>query len=256
MPPAASDDAPAAAPDAAGSDAATAPKDPFDADSEDAFRARVRPHIETLRRAAEQDLDYYVAQGALSEQDLTPEEVVGEALIDAWTQRAARPEGMSAAGWLLACEVRAMRRLVEQHQAYRAAKALSLDERLPPDALAEGYQERRQYGQHDTAFTLEDVTPGTEPVDVEAPLFANRDTFALDPDSRHVVMMHDEFDVPLPEVAAILERAMTDTAKLLEQARAHLRTRKPSAQTADPDLPPPRPTDALADEPTGDAEAS
>jgi RNA polymerase sigma-70 factor (ECF subfamily) len=241
------DDAPADASPADASPAdvdATDAADPLAADSEAAFRARVRPHTEMLLRAAEQDLDYYVAQGALHEQDLTPEEVVGEALIDAWAQRAARPEGMSAAGWLLACEVRAVRRLVDEHQRYRAAKALSLDERLPPDARAEGRQARQQYAQHDTAFTMEDVMPGTEPVDVEAPLFAHRDTFELDPDSRHVVMMHDEFDVPLPEVAATLERAMKDTAKLLEQARAHLRTRKPDAQTADPDLPPPRPTDA------------
>jgi RNA polymerase sigma-70 factor (ECF subfamily) len=249
-------DAPAASADAprppnAGEHAPGAPPAPADADwqdvlagdDEDAFRALVAPHTDTLLRAATLDLDYYTEQGFVHDTDLTPEEVVGETLIYAWTHRDARPEAMSLRGWLLAAETRVVRRLVERLRAYRADKALSLDERLPSDVRGEGEQARQQYDQHDTAFTWEDATPGTDPRDVEAPLFANPDTFGLDPDSRHVVMMHDEFDLPLPEVASMMRRSMQDTAKVLAQARTKLRdathaTAPPEAGRDDVPTPP------------------
>lgn len=59
---------------------------------------------------------------------------------------------------------------------------------------------------------------------MEAPLFTNQDTFEFDPDSRHVAMMHHEFDVPLDEVAAIMNRSVQETAKLLGEAHTTLRT--------------------------------
>lgn len=211
----------------------------------DAFRGLVAPHLDILHRAARHDLDYYNDQGVVHENDLTPEEIVGETLVYAWEHRAQQPHGMSLRGWLLGIQHRVASRLVDGIASYRREKAVSLDETIPPDARGRGEQDRRQYGwKPEMDITWEDVTPGREPHDVEAPLFTNRDTFSLDPDTRHVVMMHHEFDVPLPEVAAIMSRTVEETAALLEQGRATLEQRiesPPSSESPDPPEAPPPP---------------
>lgn len=199
----------------------------LDADDEEAFREAVRPHTDALIAAARHDLDYYADQGFIREGDFTPEEVVGETLIYAWEHRAQRPAQMSLNGWLQGMQYRVLRSLVEEQQQYRENKAISLDEQIPPDERAEGRQERFQYGyQPDAEITWEDVTPGAEPVDIEAPLFTNADTFHLDPDSRHVAMMHDEFEMELSEVASAMRRSVKETAALLSQARTTLHERQ------------------------------
>lgn len=196
----------------------------LDASDEDEFRQAVEPYTDLLLNAARKDLDYYVAEGDLHEQDLTPEDVVGETLIHAWEQRETRPEGMSLRGWLLGTLHHVLRAMIAQNKQYRAEKALSLDEPIPPEVASRGKQTRRQYGnQPDVEITWEDVTPGSAPADLDAPLFTNRDTFHLDPDSRHVVMMHHEFDLPLDEVATMMDRTVEETAKLLGEAHTTLR---------------------------------
>lgn len=215
----------------------------LDRDDEAAFQDLVRPHIENLRRAAQHDLDYYVTQGDLHEHDLTPEEVVGETLIYTWEHRAQRPTDISLLGWLMGTQYRVLRDMVEARRQYRADKAISLDAQIPADAKSQGFQDRRQYGyKPDEVLIWEDVVAGYEPSDIEAPLFTNEDTFHLDPESRHVVMMHDEFDVPLPDIASAMHQAVRDTEALLEQARTSLRERQGEPGEASP--PPPESTPA------------
>ena len=211
----------------------------LDRGDRDAFHDLVTPHTEALTAAARHDLDYYAEQGDLHPDDLTPEEVTGEALLYAWEHRAQRPSQMSLLGWLQGTQYRVLRSLVEVQQQYRADKVISLDAPIPPEEAAEGRQERFQYGYHgsqpDAQITWEDVTPGQRPVDIEAPLFTNADTFTLDPDSRHVVMMHDEFEMNLSEVAFAMSQSVKATAALLEQARTTLHER----QVAEPPTEPP-----------------
>lgn len=200
----------------------------------DAFRAAAEPHMKALITAAGYDLAYYIEQGELHENDFAPEEVAGEALIYAWDHRDRRPDQVSLEGWLLGTQHRLLRGMVRQALTYREDKALSLDEQIPADAKAEGQHARYQYGyQPEAEITWEDVTPGTRPVDINAPLFTNEDTFHLDPDARHAVMMHDEFEMDLSEVAFTMERSVQDTAALLEQARTSLRERQGVAPTDD-----------------------
>lgn len=207
---------------------------------EDRFRSAAEPHLDVLHQAAQDDLDYYVDQGLIHENDFTPEEVVGETLLFAWEHRDRRPEDMSLRGWLLGQQHHITRRMVDDVTAYRKDKAISLDEQIPSDARGQSEQARKgQYGwKPEMNITWEDVTPAREPQDIEAPLFTNRDTFTLDPETRHVVMMHDEFDVPLPEVAAIMQYSVERTAALLEQARAHLRQRIDSPPSSESPPPP------------------
>lgn len=203
-------------------------------DDEDAFRAVVHPHTQALMDVARADLRFYVEQGELHERDFTPEEITGETLIYAWQHRRQRPEQMSLRGWLLGMQYRVMRAMVEKLRAYRHDKAISLDEPIPPHAAdfetEEWFYEWNQPQSGD--LTWEDITPGLEPVDLEVPLDGNRNLFTLDPDDYHVLMLHDEFEMPLSEVAFTLSRSLNETAEMLDQARVTLRER---LAEADPD---------------------
>jgi DNA-directed RNA polymerase specialized sigma24 family protein len=212
----------------------------MNAGDREAFQAAARPHLDRLLTAARHDLDYYVDQGELHPGDFTPEEVAGEALIYAWDHRDRHPDQVSLEGWLLGAQHRLLRSMVREAMTYREEKALSLDEQIPADAKAQGNQTRFQYGhQPEEEITWEDVTPGSKPVDVNAPLYAedssvpNEATFHLDPDARHAVMMHDEFEMDLAEVAFTMEQSVQETAALLEQARTSLHERQGAAPTED-----------------------
>lgn len=191
-----------------------------------AFHDLVQEHMDVMIKAARHELDYYVFEGYLRKGDIAPEEVVGEALIHAWEHLHLRPESMSLRGWLLGVEYRVLQRLVEQHRAYQSESAVSLDEPMPVDADSMSVQEWFwEWYQPDANITWEDVMPGEEPLDIEVPLYDVRDTLTLDPESRHVLMMHDEFEVPLQDVAFAMNRAVIETAELVDQARASLRKR-------------------------------
>ncbi len=196
----------------------------MDAGDETAFRELVRPYIDTLIDAAKHDLDYYIDQGYIQVDDFTPEEVVGEALIQAWTHRQSRPDKMSLKGWLLGNMYRTLRLMVEQEHQYEQDKAISLDTPVVSDgdenAVGEQFWE---WYQPDAVLEWEDVIPGSDPVDIEVPLYATRESFKLNPDSRHVLIMHDEFEMDVTEVAAVMNRQVQEIKELLDEARANLR---------------------------------
>ena len=193
---------------------------------EEGFRDLVQEYMPIMLRVARQEIDYYVFEGYLHKQDLAPEDVVGEALLHAWGQLNRRPESMSLRGWLLGIEYRSVQVLVEQMRSYRNEKAISLDAPLPLEPDNMDVQEWFwEWYQPDANITWEDVVPAVEPVDMDVPLYDVRHTLALDPEARHVLMMHDEFDIPLQEVAFAMNRAVVETAELIDQARASLRER-------------------------------
>ena len=196
-------------------------------DDRDAFEALAQPHLDDLLRSARHDLDYYVLQGHLHKGDFTPEEVVGEGLIHAWKHRRQRPDGMSLRGWLLGTQYRVLRGMVKRQKDYRRDKAVSLDAPVPP-AGPEGFDTQEWFYawyQPDNDLTWEDVIPGDEPVDVEAPLEPEKARLSPDEDAYHVIMMHDEFEMSLPEVAFTMSRSVDKLAEELSQARVNLRER-------------------------------
>ncbi|WP_022834740.1 RNA polymerase sigma factor [Salisaeta longa] len=207
-------------------------------DDEASFRERVGALLPVLRSAAAYDIDYYVARDIMHPDNLHPDDVVAETLIYAWSHRAQCPADMSARGWLLGVQVRVIRDMVDRIVSYRQSKALSLDEPLPATTGARDGQAQQDLVQPDEAPTWAEVTPAAAPEDIEAPLFANEDTFTLEADTRHVAMLHDEFDVPLAEVATIMERAAKDTAALLQEARTHLRAHDDASPTSSVSEPP------------------
>lgn len=210
----------------------TSPKEPenwqqiLSEGDETSFRELVEPYIPALTRAARHYLNYYVAQDHIMREDFTAEEVVGETLVRAWEHRQRRPPNMTLRAWLYSVLYRVTRGMVEQEKQYRFDKAISLDEPLPLNTDSEMVQEWFwQWQEWDAALNWEDVIPSTEPVDFEVPLYDARETIQLNPDTYHVLMMHDEFEMSLSDVAFAMNRAVNETAEVLTQARADLRQR-------------------------------
>lgn len=190
-----------------------------------AFQDLVEQHLETLTEAAAEALDYYVRQGHLHRNDFNAEEIVGAGLIQAWEHRERAPEQMSLPGWLLGTQYRTLRGMVQRWRQYRAEKALSLDAPLPVNDVAYDTQEWFwDWYQPEKALTWEDVTPTQRQVDVEVPLEGGREALQ-DPDTWHVLTMHDHFEMDVNEVAFIMGRSVNETAGLIEEARTTLRTR-------------------------------
>ncbi|HMB92604.1 MAG TPA: hypothetical protein VKP65_17255 [Rhodothermales bacterium] len=195
---------------------------------EEAFQKAVKPQLDALTEAAQQALTFYVEQQHIHADDLTPEEVVGETLIYAWQHRERRPAPMSLRGWLLGTQYRVLRGLVQDIETYREDKVLSLDEPIPNDpssfrATDDTQEWFWEWYQPDAVLTWEDVTPKDEPVDIGVPL--NEDLTLDRSEAYHVLMLHDEFEMPMPEVAFTMGRSINAMAELMDQARVTFRER-------------------------------
>lgn len=212
----------------------------LEASDKDAFRQLVEPHTKEMLRAAEKDLEFYVDRGFLHEDDFTPEEIVGEALIRTWEHRDVKPRKMGLRAWLLGTQYRVMRGMVNNLRAYRREKSLSLDAPVPDNPDAHDTEEWFwDWYQPDRELLWEDVIPSQEPVDVEVSLeddyqdlreqadeARDNDPTEEEAEARHVLIMHDEFEMSLPEVAFTINRSPIAVAEVLEKARAGLRQRE------------------------------
>lgn len=211
----------------------------------DAFQAAVEPHQSRLLAAARRQIATEIAAGTLRPDALTPEELVGEALVKAWERRSRfDADQLSFRAWLLGLQTRALSRFARQEARYTQAKAVSLNEEVPAnednDAVGEALYEFRQPFD---VTTYADLIPGSTPVDIEtgggdtAALtddeLAALDGASLDPDSRTAVLLHDEFDLSLSETAQILDASLKDTASTLNLARVTLREVAGSARVPD-----------------------
>lgn len=195
---------------------------------QDAFRELIEPLTDLLVRAARRDLDFYARQGMIQANDFSPEELVGEALLYAWWHRDVRPEQMSLFSWMLGTQHRVTRGLINRQRSYQREKRLSLDEPIPTDPDAQDTQEWFwDWYQPEQELTWEDVIPAQEPDEIEVTLSGEYEELLENSDSRHVLMLHDEFEMSLPEVAFTINRTPEEVADLLETARASLSKREP-----------------------------
>ena len=157
---------------------------------------------------------------------------MGETQIYAWKHHERCPRKMSLRGWLLGVQHRLLRQLVAQQRRYRDDKVISLDEQIPINydnwTSQETFWDWAQPEGGDSSVSLwENIIPAQTPVDIEIDLEkVGRDALLeLDETARHVLVMHDEFAVDLPEVAVIMGRGVNEVAELIQMARANLRER-------------------------------
>ena len=222
----------------------------------DAFNDAVAPYQDDLMAAAERQLD--VQRDAVddapdsqtrpsgddtgSRVDLTPEELVGETLVRAWARRDRYDaDRLGFRSWLLGLQTRALSQYARQEGLYAERKMISLDEELPTggehDAVEESFYEFRQPFDVDT---YEEIVPASAPADPSVEGYDEAGLSETDRDllsdatfrgaARHVTVLHDEFEVSLPEVAQIIDASLKDTAAMLNLAREGLLTRYGSVE--------------------------
>lgn len=187
-----------------------------------AFEAMVEPCLEELLQAARRERRRRIALGDFGVDDLTAEELVGETLLRAWHDRQRRPLGLGPKAWLLALLFRVTRNLSRREARLRRMVAASLEAPVPPEPIYDDDEEFWEWYQPDESTRWEDV--------VEAPVISPEGqaaadeelTRTLDPRTREVFLLCELHRVPLPETALALGLSVTQTARLLEEARQRL----------------------------------
>ncbi|HIG73692.1 MAG TPA: RNA polymerase sigma factor [Bacteroidetes bacterium] len=214
----------------------------------DAFEESLAPFHDDLREAATRLLDLHRETGELNEQSLNPEALVGETFVRAWENRTRfDSDRLSFRAWLLGVQHRALARFMRREARYTQAKGLSLNAEVPTtendDAVEEALYEFRQPFE---VVTYADIVAGSEPIDVDFDPSGNEPlsdrerealtSAGLDTNVKEAVVLHDEFDLTVSEVAQILDASLKDTAENLNLARASVRERIGSAPLpSDPD---------------------
>ncbi len=202
--------------------------------NKDAFQDVVEPYMDVLLEAARRDLKFYIRNGSLHEGDFSPEELVGEGLIHAWKHREVRPPDMPLRSWLLGTQHRVTRGLVGRFRAYRKDKALSLDEPVELNSAGDDAQEWFwDWYQPDHELTWDEILPSGEEGDVERE--PNDALEPADTEKRHVLVLHDDFEMSLPEVSFTMNRSPDAVSELLKQARTTVRERHDSDESEGPD---------------------
>jgi RNA polymerase sigma-70 factor (ECF subfamily) len=187
-----------------------------------AFQATVAPHLEELLGAARRELSYRVALGNFGADDLTPEELVGEALLRAWQDRYRRPSSLEVKVWLLALLFRVARDLARREAGLRRIPTESLEALVPPEPIYDDDEEFWEWYQPDELTRWEDVVEAPAMAPEEMAAADERLTRTPDPRAREVFLLYELHRVPLSETALALGLSVTETERLLEEARRDL----------------------------------
>lgn len=184
-----------------------------------AFNRMVAPHLDELLRAARRDIRYHVHLDDLKRGDVTAEELVGESLLRAWKSRRQRPAGVSLRAWLLGTQHRVLQKLIRQEQLERALWAVSLEDPVPPEPLFDDEASFWEWYQPDDVTRWEDVLPAdVAPAEAMPPLDEEA-THALESEPRQVLLLHDEHELSLAEIAAVTGRSVREVTEMLTRAR-------------------------------------
>jgi RNA polymerase sigma-70 factor (ECF subfamily) len=187
-----------------------------------AFQATVAPHLEELLGAARRELSYRVALGNFGADDLTPEELVGEALLRAWQDRYRRPSSLGVKVWLLALLFRVARDLARREAGLRRIPTESLEALVPPEPIYDDDEEFWEWYQPDEVTRWEDVVDAPAMTPEEMAAADEQLTRTPDPRAREVFLLYELHRVPLSETAFAVGLSVTETARLLEEARRDL----------------------------------
>ncbi len=229
----------------------------------DAFNEAIAPYQDTLLDAARRQVDVQRQNGILAADDLTPEELAGETLIRAYDRRETfDADRMPLRAWLLGLQTRTLMRLARDEARYDSRTPISLDAAVPTgedtDAVEEAFYEFREPFD---VLTYGDLVPGTiaadadpveqgtsdltndddnpfGPTDGEGPNALTEDPLADRLGRAHqALLLHDEFELSLQEVASILDESVKSVAENVNAARAGLLQRMGSEPDASGDDP-------------------
>ncbi len=193
-----------------------------------AFDAFVESEMSGLLEAAKHEVAYYEDVGDFPPRYMTPEELVGEAMIQAWDHRSRKPKGMSPRAWLFAMLFQAADKLAERRRQIQVHEALSTEQKIPDDPLVldpvyDDDEEFYEWFQPDEALKWEDVIPS----DVIAPeqllAVCESEPARLKPEERRAALLYFRLGFSIEEVCRVLGKPVEETGRLLEKARDAVR---------------------------------
>lgn len=187
------------------------------------FRQLIETHLDELYTYATRELDYLVALGVIPDGAVSPQDVVDQAVLEAWERRDKRPPNLSERGWLYSAVRRALARIARQYALEPGD--VSLEEVVrDPEADSQFWA----YWEPDKVETWEDILP-EETVDVERSALTDVEVEVLEhalrqlpPFQRDAFQLYLVHDLPLLEVARLLNASPQAVRKAAEEARLKL----------------------------------
>ncbi|HHN73261.1 MAG TPA: hypothetical protein ENK13_04145 [Thermopetrobacter sp.] len=189
-----------------------------------AFDGLVEEEMAGLLQAAGHEIRYYESLGDYPPGYLTPEELVGEAMVQAWRHRTEKPGGMRPRAWLYAMLFRAADALAARRREIQSHETLSTDQRVPDDPLVldpvyDDDEEFYEWYQPDEALKWEDVLPADTVPPERIVSFCERAPAALQPVERRAALLYFRLDFDMEQVCRILGRGPEEVGPMLERAR-------------------------------------
>jgi RNA polymerase sigma factor (sigma-70 family) len=181
----------------------------------DAFQATVAPYVEELLDAARREVRHRVALGELGPADLTAEELVGETLARAWSDRQNRPRRLGVKAWLLAVLFRVSNDIVRREAQQRKLPTVSLEQRLAPEPVYDDDESFWEWYQPDEMTRWEDVVKADSISPEDATAADEEFSRSLNPREREVFLMYELHGVSLSEIALALGLSLSEASRLL-----------------------------------------
>jgi RNA polymerase sigma-70 factor (ECF subfamily) len=193
-----------------------------------AFMKDIQPYLDILFDVARRDLRFHEARGDIAKGELSPHEVVGETLLQAFAQQTKRPTNLSLKAWLLGIEDRVLKKLLKSDEFFRKLWAVSLEEPLPD--LEPSYDENSfwEWYQPDAEGTWEDILVGSELIPEDLFEIEEKENYELEPTTRRAWLLYDHYGLSMHEVGSVLNMEIPNAAKLVRDMRKGYTKKKTS----------------------------
>ena len=127
---------------------------------------------------------------------------------------------MSLRTWLLGTQHRVLQQLTQDGQHERELWAVSLEDPMPPEPIAnESGEEFWRWSRPDASERWEDVLADDAPTQEEVLLFGEEETHQLKPGVRQILVMHDRHRLPKSEVASAMRLHPREVKTVLREGR-------------------------------------
>jgi ribosomal subunit interface protein len=199
------------------------------------FSTIAERHLKNLYNLARREIAYHLATGDLPPGEITAEDVVDAALLQAYSEFVKDPARREIRSWLIELAVEQLEAEVKRSKAERAG-VVHIEEDIPETPPAEEVSslgdEVMDFYQPDEDQEFEDIIPDmTAPTPEqilesrELQRYVNRTLATLPRVWRRAFTLHYVGGMPVAEVARMTKRAESEVERHLEHAREYLRQR-------------------------------
>jgi ribosomal subunit interface protein len=199
------------------------------------FSTIAERHLKNLYNLASREIAYYLSTGDLPPGEITAEDVVDAALLQAYNDFVKDPARREIRSWLIGLAVEKLEAEVKRSKAERA-RVVHIEEDIPETPPAEEVSslgdEVMDFYQPDEDLELEDIIPDmTAPTPEqilesrELQRYVNRALATLPRVWRRAFTLHYVGGMPAAEIARMTKRAESEVERYLEHAREYLRQR-------------------------------